>query len=161
MQRETLQSIVFFFALMATALALGAALAHLFELPNKMRLSGEEYFIAQKSYSGWNRLAWLLLVEFLSILWLAWLSRDVRSVFWFAIAALAFLLCSQAIFWIFTFPANAATANWTVQPENWAELRRQWEYSHALGAVFQFLVMSSLVVAVLCRGPTPSAIVPG
>jgi hypothetical protein len=26
------------------------------------------------------------------------------------------------------------SGNWTFMPDNWRELRRQWEYSHAAGA---------------------------
>jgi hypothetical protein len=33
-------------------------------------------------------------------------------------------------------------------------LRRDWEYSHAAGAVFQLLAMSALIVAVLTRART-------
>ena len=45
--------IVFFVALLSTALALGGALAHLFELPTKMSLPREHYFIVQTIYRGW------------------------------------------------------------------------------------------------------------
>jgi hypothetical protein len=55
------------------------------------------------------------------------------------------------MFWIFTFPANVATDNWTVVPDNWQALRGQWEYSHAAGAGFQLLAMSSLIVASLAH----------
>jgi hypothetical protein len=43
-------------ALLATAVALGAALAHALELPNKIGMSVDTYFIVQQVYSGWNRL---------------------------------------------------------------------------------------------------------
>lgn len=46
-----------FVALLASTLALGPALAHLFALPNKIDLSRDEYFIAQKAYRGWNQFA--------------------------------------------------------------------------------------------------------
>jgi hypothetical protein len=55
--------VIFFVALMATALALGAALAHAYALPNKIVLPDNEYFIAQKAYRGWNRLGFLLAVD--------------------------------------------------------------------------------------------------
>lgn len=29
------------------------------------------------------------------------------------------LVATQAIFWIFTYPANVATQNWTTLPDNW------------------------------------------
>jgi hypothetical protein len=143
--------VIFFVALMATALALGAALAHAYALPNKIVLPDNEYFIAQKAYRGWNRLGFLLAVELVSMVALAVMSWGNSRVFRPVIAAIVFLLCAQALFWIFTFPANVATQNWTVVPDNWEALRRQWEYSHAAGAVFQLLAMSALAVAALAR----------
>jgi hypothetical protein len=43
-----------FAALFSTAIALGPVLAHLFELPNKMRLEADAYFATQHIYSGWQ-----------------------------------------------------------------------------------------------------------
>lgn len=40
-----IRDIAFFVALLATALALGAELAHALELPNKIGMSREHYFI--------------------------------------------------------------------------------------------------------------------
>lgn len=145
------QSIAFFVALMATALALGGALAHAFELPNKIGLSREHYFIVQRVYDGWNRLAYLLVVQFAAIGAVIWLYRSEPRVMWPVTVALACLVAAQAVFWIWTFPANQATQNWTTQPDDWATLRRQWEYSHLAGALFQLLAMGALIVAVLRR----------
>jgi hypothetical protein len=145
--------IVFFVALMATAVALGGALAHAFELPNKIDLPGNEYFIVQKAYQGWNQLVYVLLVELLSIVALAVLYRREPFVRWSAILALTCLVCAQVLFWLYTYPANVATQNWTMMPENWAVLRHQWEYSHLAGAVFQLGAMAALIVAALGRRP--------
>jgi hypothetical protein len=58
-------------------------------------------------------------------------TRDRRSSFtWTVVAALSLAL-SLIIFFLVTYPANQQTQNWTVLPENWESLRRQWEYSHA------------------------------
>ena len=146
------QNIAFFIALLATALALGAALAHAFELPNKIGMSREDYFIVQHAYDGWNRLAYLLAVELAGMLAVIWLYRAEPRVRWPALVALICLFAAQAVFWIWTFPANQATLNWTTQPENWERLRRAWEYSHLVGALFQTLAMTALVTAVLRRG---------
>jgi hypothetical protein len=62
-QSSTLQDVAFFVALLATALALGGALAHALELPNKIGMVREHYFIVQRAYDGWNRLANLLAVQ--------------------------------------------------------------------------------------------------
>jgi hypothetical protein len=145
------RDIVFFIALLATALALGAALAHALELPNKISLPERQYFIVQQTYRGWNQLAYLLLIELISMLAVAALYRHEPRVLWPTLAAIVFLLCAQAAFWAFTYPANVATDNWTAIPAEWESLRTRWEYSHALGAAFQVLAMSALIVAVLAR----------
>jgi hypothetical protein len=50
-----------FFAVILTALALVPAGAHLFELPNKIRLSQEQYFTIQGIYRGWALFGFVLL----------------------------------------------------------------------------------------------------
>jgi hypothetical protein len=140
-----------FVALLSTAIALGGALAHAFELPNKIGVSREAYFIMQRAYDGWWQLAFVLLVQLISIVAVMILSRGMRAVFWDAATALFCLAGAQAVFWMYTQPANSATMNWTVQPENWEALRRQWEYSHFSGAIFQLLAMIMLILAALAR----------
>ena len=146
-----LRDIVFFIALLATALAMGAALAHALELPNKIHMSQADYFVVQQIYRGWDRLAILLAVELVSLLLLAALYGHDRRVLIPLFGALCGLVAAQAVFWIWTFPANAATNNWTAQPEAWRQLRSQWEYSHLVGAGFQLLAFASLAVAALRR----------
>ena len=150
-RRTRTHDILLFVALLASATALGGALAHLFALPNKIGLPEEEYFTVQQIYSGWNRLGWLLLVELASILAVAFLARREPRVLRPVLAAALFLVAAQAGFWSFTFPANVATENWTVAPPGWERLRARWEVSHAAGAIFQLLVVASLAVAALRR----------
>jgi hypothetical protein len=144
--------IIFFIALLATALALGAALAHALELPNKIDLPQDEYFLVQQIYRGWSGLAYLLAIELIAMLMVVVLSWREPRVRWATLAAIFCLVCAQAVFWTYTYPANVATNNWTAVPPNWAELRSQWEYSHAVGALFQALAMSALIIAALSRG---------
>jgi hypothetical protein len=138
-------------ALLSTAIALGGALAHLFELPNKIQLSRDDYFVVQSIYSGWDRLAFVLAVQLIAIVAVIVLSRNDRDVRVFGWIALICLVAAQVLFWMFTYPANVATDNWTMIPANWQVLRLRWEYSHAAGAVFQFGSMISLVLAALVR----------
>jgi len=142
---------IFFIALLATAFAFGAALAHALELPNKISLSANDYFVAQKAYRGWDRLGYLLAVQLIALIGLAVLSRHTTSVFWLVVTALACLVAAQIVFWIYTYPANVATRNWTIVPDNWQTLRGRWEYSHAVGALFQLMALCSLLVAALGR----------
>lgn len=142
---------VCFVAIISTALALGGALAHLFELPAKMALPGDQYLIVQGICGGWWQIVYPLVVQLLALVILAVVYRREPRVFFACCLSLFSLLAAQVVFWVFTEPANAQTSSWTTQPENWETLRRQWEYSHAIGAVLQLFAMASLAVAALAR----------
>jgi hypothetical protein len=148
---DTARNFALFVALLATALALGPALAHALTLINKMDLPRDEYFIAQKAYAGWDRLGYLLGVQLVAIAAVAILSRRDLPALTASLLALASFLGAQVVFWIFTYPANVATANWTLPPDDWEALRRQWEYSHLAGAVLQTLALCALLFAALWR----------
>jgi hypothetical protein len=131
-------------ALLFVALAFAPAAAHLLELPNKMSFSREDYQVAQQVYRGW---AWLGIVVFgalLCTLALALVRARRRLAFAAPLAAFLCIAGTQAIFWTFTYPANVQTANWTVLPEAWEALRRQWEYSHAASAVLNLAALLTL-----------------
>jgi hypothetical protein len=147
-----LYDLTLFIALLSATLALGGALAHLFELPNKLPLPLDRYFVVQQIYRGWWQFAYVLVIQLLSIASVIALSGGEPRVRRPAVAALLCLLAAQAVFWIWTQPANAATDNWTTQTANADALRHQWEYSHAAGAVLQLLAICSLFVAALRRG---------
>lgn len=151
--RSIARDAAFFVALLATSLALGGALAHAFELPNKIGMTRDAYFTVQTIYTGWNRLAYVLAVQLAGMLAVIFLYRAEPRVFRPACLALACLIGAQVVFWVWTFPANQATVNWTQPPANWEALRAQWEYSHLAGAGFQTLAMIALIVAVLRRNP--------
>ena len=94
-------------ALLASALLLGPALAHAFELPNKIGLPREEYFIVQKAYRGWNLFAWLLAVQVLALLAAAISARPERRVLVFTLLALACVAAAQGVFWTFASPPTS------------------------------------------------------
>jgi hypothetical protein len=151
MSRKRRYDLALFIALMSTAIAMAGSLAHLFALPNKIGMDRDSYFIAQSIYRGWSQFAYVLVVQLFSIiavLAFSWRERKVRSL---GLVALLGLVAAQAAFWTFTYPANFATDNWLRVPPDWQTLRRQWEYSHAAGAIFQTVAMASLVLASLVR----------
>ena len=140
-----------FFGLLFVALVLAPALAHLLELPNKIGLSREEYLIVQQIYSGWALLGIVVFGALISTLVLTIMVRHQSKVFALTLAAFLCVLAAHVVFWIFTFPANQETSNWTVLPENWMALRAQWEYSHAAGAVLNLIGFIMLVLSMLVR----------
>jgi hypothetical protein len=89
-QCSALQDAAFFVALLATALALGGALAHALELPNKIGM------VASTT----------LAVQLFGILAVIWLYHAEPRVWWPATAALASLVAAQAVFRNWTFPTR-------------------------------------------------------
>ena len=131
--------------LLFVALCLIPAGAHFFELPNKLALPPQDYMVVQQIYAGWAFFGIAIfgaLAFTLAQTVLVW--RDKRAVR-LSLAALLLLVAAQIIFWTFTFPMNVATANWTVTPQEFEAARRQWEYSHATGAVLTFVALILLV----------------
>jgi hypothetical protein len=141
-----------FLALVLTALALVPTGAHLFELPNKIGLSEEQYFTVQGIYRGWALFGIALFGAAIADLALVVLLRRQHAASRWAIVALAAMLATLAIFFVWTFPTNQATSNWTVVPGDWRDLRAQWEYSHAVNAVLTLLSFCAVALStVLAR----------
>ncbi|MBX6425313.1 MAG: DUF1772 domain-containing protein [Variibacter sp.] len=133
-----------FLALILTALALVPAGAHLFEMPNKIGMPQDAYFVAQSLYRGWALFGFVLigaLTADLALTIATWRRGEPYGLPLFAFLCIAATL---AIFFAWTYPANVATANWTVRPPEWEALRRQWEYAHAANAVVTFAALCAL-----------------
>ncbi len=145
------QRTIYFLSLLFVALALAPAMAHLLELPNKINLSRDEYLTVQQIYRGWSLLGVVVFGALLSTLALTITLRHERKAFFYALISFLCILGTQIVFWTYTYPTNQITNNWTMLPENWTELRRQWEYSHATSALLNLLAMISLSVSVLVR----------
>jgi hypothetical protein len=140
-----------FCSLLFAALALAPALAHLLELPNKIGLPRGDYLTVQQIYSGWALLGFVVVAALLSTLVLTLMLRKRSKEFAPPLIAFLCIVGTQVVFWIFTFPANQQTSNWTVLPENWMTLRTQWEYSHAASAVLNLVALIALICSVLSR----------
>jgi hypothetical protein len=138
-----------FLSLLFCALALAPALAHLLELPNKIGLSRNDYLVVQQIYRGWWMLGVVVFGALLSTLALTLLVRRRPAELRPALTAFLCIVAAQAIFWTFTYPANQQTVNWTLLPGNWEELRMQWEYSHAAGALLNLVALICVIIAVL------------
>ena len=144
-----LVKLFYFLALFFAALALGPALAHLLELPNKISLSRADYLTVQQIYRGWALLGIVIFPAIISTVVLTVLLRNDSRPFLFSLIGLVCLVVTQVLFWTYTFPANQATNNWTILPENWEQLRRHWEYSHAASAVLNVLAVAALILSLL------------
>lgn len=140
---------IYFTSLLFTVLSLAPGFAHLLELPGKIHLAANEYFIVQQIYRGWALLGIALVLAMVSNLVLTIMTRNNRAFFLLNGIAFVCMLAGLIVFFVFTFPANQQTNNWTALPPNWEELRRQWEYSHAINAGLFFIAFIVLTISVL------------
>lgn len=139
--------VLLFASIILVAISMAATWAHLLEMPMKLTLSRSEYFTVQQIYRGWAWLGVPIFAALASTLALAVLTRPN----WTLACATACIVLALVVFFSFTFPANQATANWTVAPANWSMLRRQWEFAHAGEALLYFTALAFLVVAAVTR----------
>ncbi|WP_119301204.1 DUF1772 domain-containing protein [Dongia deserti] len=141
-----------FVATILTALALVPAGAHLIELPAKIDMPEQPYFVVQQIYRGWALFGVVILAAMFANFASAFLARRNARQFWLSMTAGLLIAAMLAIFFAWTFPANQATANWTSAPEDWEQLRTQWEYSHAVNAFVTFAALLCAVGAALSYG---------
>ena len=146
-----------FLAILVTAIALIPGGAHVLTLPAKMAMPQEPYFIAQQVYQGW---AWLGIATFVAIFAnfaSALLSRHHSRQLLLSLAASLLIAATLIVFFVWTYPANQATVNWTSVPAEWERLRIQWEYSHAANAALTFVALLCSIGAALSAPQTIAA----
>ena len=147
--------IVRFLSFLLVGLTLGAGLAHLFALPNKIGLPGDAYLMVQQIYSGWVLLDLIAVGALGTLGALALMVRRRPRTLALTLVAFLTMAAAQAVFWALSYPADQATQGWTVLPANWPVLRDQWEYSHAAGAGLELMAFVALVASVLLRDHPP------
>ena len=141
--------VVQFVAILFTVLALIPGAAHLIELPNKMALDRESYMTVQRIYRGWALAGVVLLGALLTTLWLAILSRSQALPMLLAFSAFALLLVTLITFFVWVYPVNQATAQWTIATADFERLRARWEYAHAVNAVLTLVAVATTAAASL------------
>jgi len=146
-------------AVLFVALYLVPTGAHLAELPNKIGLPSEQYMLVQGIYAGWDRFGLVALGALIFTAAHSILVRGQQGAFFCSLTAFLCIVATQVIFWLFTLPMNAASANWTRTPVAFAAARRQWEYSHAASAIFTFAALIAILASLLLAS-RPSAPAP-
>jgi hypothetical protein len=138
-----------FSAIVLTALALVPAGAHFFELPNKIGLDQQAYFTVQAIYRGWALFGFVLIGALLANAALTLLLAFRRRPYLLPLLAFVLIAATLVIFFLWTYPANQATSNWSLPTPNWATLRLHWEYAHAVNAVLTFIALCLLTWSVV------------
>ncbi len=128
---------------------MSAGWAHLLSLPNKIALSGRDYLIVQQIYRGWAYLGIVVVGALISTLTLTVVQYRKNVSYSCSLTATICIALSLTVFFLVTYPANTITQNWMVLPTGWEALRRQWEYSHAAGAILEFAALVLLVLSII------------
>jgi hypothetical protein len=156
--------IVRLLAIVLTALTLVPLGAHLASMPNKIHLSAEQYFLVQSSYEGWFLFAFVQIPSVIVAFALAFMQRAQALPFRLAMIGAGAMAATLAIYFTWVNPANLATHQWTLIPDNWQALRLQWEYGHAASAVLNLIALCAITLAVVAspgmngaRGGSPES----
>jgi hypothetical protein len=139
------------FAIVLTALALIPSAAHLFALPNKITLTEEDYFVAQSVYRGWALFGVVLIFAIAVDIVFAILLQGQGTRSFLASAAALCMGLTLVIFLAEIYPVNQVTHDWTVIPDDWAELRLHWETAHAVNAVLTFVALCCTTSSALLK----------
>ena len=121
-----------------------APMAHVLELPNKLRLEGPLWLaVQQQLYNGRGPLIGSPTViggMIINLVLLAAYRGRARPALLFGPAGVAYgaMLLS---FFLFNAPVNEAVDKWTPEtlPADWATYRLRWEIGHSLAALFALL----------------------
>ena len=149
------------------SVAMAASLAHVLELPGKMRLLKEDYLVVQRIYyPGFTFAGISEPVGILAILALMFLTPRGTTAFWLTLVALLGLIGMQLVFWLLVQPINKV---WLrdeslnsvgshffslgkslvlsgIEHPRWMTLRNRWEYSHVVRAVLAMTSFLALLI---------------
>jgi hypothetical protein len=134
-----------------------APMAHVLELPNKVRLDGSLWLAVQQHlYAGWGPLIGApteIGGLIISLILLAANRRHARRAVLFGLAGAAYgaMLLS---FFLLNAPVNGAVNTWTAAtlPTDWTNYRLRWEIGHAVAALFALLAFVATLLGNLNTG---------
>jgi hypothetical protein len=146
------------------AVAMALVLAHVLELPGKMRLDKEQYLAVQPIYyPGFTIGEAAEPLGLIALLLMLIATPSGSTPFWLTLGAFVTLIAMHAAYWLVTHPVNnfwlkdfklkgVGAGFFSFDPLkrtrddgnlDWTQLRDRWEYSHVLRA---FLGMLSLIL---------------
>jgi hypothetical protein len=143
-------------ALVLAALSLGPSFAHVLEAPPRLLVWSAELWREATVFNGQYRLFGLIggpidILAVAATAVLAWLVRDDRPGFWFALGAALLFAAGLAVWLSVVSPANGVLAGWKPGPlpADFESVRRQWETGHMIIAALKAVGFVALVLSVL------------
>ena len=153
------------------SVAMSLALAHVLELPGKMRLNKKTYIAVQSIYYPGFTIGELAEgVGMLAALGLLLMTPAKTTAFWCTLTGLTALIAMQGVYWLVTHPVNQfwlkdeqlkglGAGFFSLDPmkrgavaekssQDWARFRDQWEHSHVARAGLSVIALIALIIAI-------------
>lgn len=144
-----------FFTLILTSFSLSLSMAHLLELPQRMKFDQQLWVkvtVLENVYKWFGSVGAIFeITAILAAIILIFLVHRRGSTFYWTLSGAIFLVIAL-VSWIgFIAPMNAEFAKWLTNPIplDWIRYRDQWEYAHAINAVVKIIGLSLLTISVL------------
>jgi hypothetical protein len=154
--RDSAANLLCFSSIMSTALTMTAAVAHLMELPAKMRYEPSLYVRLHRTlYPNFGRTAGpaeaLAVISTNLLVW--WTRRHRPEAFRRTAVAAACLTAAHGIFWSVVQPVNVEMMRWSLDeiPQDWTNRRDRWEYGHAVRAGLVTAALGALTLSQTCE----------
>ncbi len=141
-------------ALIAIAIAptLGGALS----LSAHLNLKPDDYLSSQRLDHSALLVGGLGVSALAAAAFHSFLVRGSVAAFAWSLVAVAGLAAAQIVFWAVAFPVLSVTDNWTLIPEDFESVRRQWEYALAASGVLSLGALLATVRAIESSRPIAS-----
>src|SRR5262245_48229726 len=139
-------------SVMSTAVTMTAGVAHLMELPAKMRYGPTLWVVLHRTlYPTFGKTAGFAeAAAVISTNLLAWRTRRGQpEAFRSNAVAATCLAAAHAIFWGVVQPVNVEASRWALDdiPRDWTRRRDRWEYGHAIRAGLVTTALAALVMS--------------
>ncbi len=148
-----------FITLMLASFSLSLSMAHLLELPQRMKFD-QQLWVKITVFENVYRLfgsvgAAFEVTAILTAMVLAFLVRRRGSTFYWTLGGVIFLVLAFVSWIVFVAPMNAEFAKWLTNPipADWTRYRNQWEYAHAVNAFIKIIALSLIAISVLVETP--------
>jgi hypothetical protein len=138
---------------MLAALSMGMSFCHILQMVPRMRYDVLFWKNTKNMFELFGP-SFGILMEGAAILFLVFLLiliRKRRDEFQWTVFGTLCMAAAYIAWWTLIYPVNIETVGWSKDsiPYNWFLYRAQWEYTHAVRAVFQILGFSCILISVL------------
>jgi hypothetical protein len=153
-----------FLTIMLGALSLSLNVAHLLELPQRMKFDRDLWVrvtVVEEVYRLFGSVGAVFEIgAIVAACALAFVVRGRGAASRLALGGAACLALAFGSWLTFVAPANAEFARWLTGPipPDWARWRDQWEYTHAINTAIKAAGLSLLVLSALVEGSRTAAV---